>query len=160
MAGIVRGMDLASDDPLGTGGLLFDMNRIAKLAMTGDREVGSVLGQVAGAALRGVESFAAGKTLALPATHRLAFRELGLSIGLKGVREVGDAVSGNPDLFPDSAGLPGLLGTLDGYVPLGREIDRFWTNPGSQETGIWREHRDINLVMLATSLEPEGFLGI
>jgi hypothetical protein len=30
--------------------------------------------------------------------------------------------------------------------------------PAHRETSLWAEHRDINDVMLATSLMPEGFL--
>lgn len=38
------------------------------------------------------------------------------------------------------------------------EIERFWQDPRHQASPTWEDHRDINQVMLATSLHPEGFL--
>jgi hypothetical protein len=46
------------------------------------------------------------------------------------------------------------------YVELGSEIQAFWLDPEHRETRTWSEHRDINDVMLATSLVPAGFLFI
>jgi hypothetical protein len=43
-------------------------------------------------------------------------------------------------------------GTLAG------EIERFWLEPPRQEASTWREHEDINAVMLAASLLPSGYL--
>jgi hypothetical protein len=43
-------------------------------------------------------------------------------------------------------------------VALGSEIKSFWLDPEHRETHLWAEHRDINEVMLATSLVPAGFL--
>ena len=37
-------------------------------------------------------------------------------------------------------------------------IDRFWRQPIHQQSDTWCEHRDINSVMLATSLAPDGYL--
>ena len=31
-------------------------------------------------------------------------------------------------------------------------------NPRKRKTNTWTEHRDINMVMLATSLAPDGYL--
>ena len=44
------------------------------------------------------------------------------------------------------------------YLPLRDEIETFWRNPEQQRASTWTEHQDINEVMLATSLAPEGFL--
>jgi hypothetical protein len=38
------------------------------------------------------------------------------------------------------------------------EIESFWRAPAHREVDTWREHEDINDVMLATSLVPNGFL--
>jgi hypothetical protein len=46
------------------------------------------------------------------------------------------------------------------YVALGPEIESFWRHPQHREARTWSEHRDINEVMLATSLVPTGFLRI
>ena len=58
--------------------------------------------------------------LGSPADHRLAFRELGLAIGLA--------------------------------------AESFWLLPEHRQVRTWLDHEDINDVMLATSLVPEGFL--
>jgi hypothetical protein len=47
-----------------------------------------------------------------------------------------------------------------GYLPLAGIIERFWLDNKNREDGNWQEHRDINMVMLATSLAPEGFLAV
>ena len=44
------------------------------------------------------------------------------------------------------------------YLPLRDEIEAFWRNPELQRAATWTEHQDINEVMLATSLAPNGFL--
>jgi hypothetical protein len=43
-------------------------------------------------------------------------------------------------------------------VPLSEKIDQFWLNENNSEADSWTKHLDINMVMLATSLTPEGFL--
>jgi hypothetical protein len=70
---------LATDDPLGLGGLLADAG---KLAQVGEGEKAAPLLVAAAAGLR---AYGAGPHLGAPASRRLAFRELGLAIGLAGV---------------------------------------------------------------------------
>jgi hypothetical protein len=50
------------------------------------------------------------------------------------------------------------LQSLMQYLPLRDEIEGFWRDPEQQRTSSWIEHQDINEVMLATSLSPDGFL--
>ena len=38
------------------------------------------------------------------------------------------------------------------------EIEMFWLEHKNREAGTWKEHRDINMVMLATSQGPDGYL--
>jgi hypothetical protein len=45
-------------------------------------------------------------------------------------------------------------------VPLREKIEQFWLDGKNREASTWTEHREINMVMLATSLAPDGFLGI
>ena len=52
------------------------------------------------------------------------------------------------------------MGNLMGYLPLVEDIEAFWLDPVNQEAETWKEHLDINMVMLATSLAPDGFLTI
>jgi hypothetical protein len=172
MAGICRGMSLATDDPLGTGGLLFDASRIAQILVRGGAgfmaDLGldghslllSVLGSVVDSALLGLEAFAESGSPRLPSDYRLAFRELGLSIGLSGVGGLPHMIHENPALFGGDSSLQVQVEALQSYVPIGEAIERFWLDSGNQAAGSWTEHREINMVMLATSLAPEGFLGI
>jgi hypothetical protein len=44
------------------------------------------------------------------------------------------------------------------HLALREEIDAFWLAPRGREGRTWTDHRDINEVMLATALLPEGFL--
>jgi hypothetical protein len=39
-------------------------------------------------------------------------------------------------------------------------IEGFWLDPRTREATTWKEHEDINAVMLATSLAPEGYLAL
>jgi len=43
------------------------------------------------------------------------------------------------------------------YTELRDSIQSFWQDP-TNHTDTWFEHRDINEVMLATSLVPDGML--
>jgi hypothetical protein len=37
-------------------------------------------------------------------------------------------------------------------------IEKFWLEGTNREGHSWKAHCDINMVMLATSLDPDGFL--
>lgn len=52
----------------------------------------------------------------------------------------------------------GLRGQLARYAALRAEIESFWLSPAHRQTRTWLDHEDINDVMLATSLVPEGLL--
>jgi hypothetical protein len=41
---------------------------------------------------------------------------------------------------------------------VGTAICEFWRDPRCRQARTWREHADINDVMLATSLAPAGYL--
>lgn len=153
MAGICRARDLTTDDPLGIGGLLFDAGRLAQLAGLGESSYDGLLASILDAALSGLKRFAGGGTLRYPADHRLAFRELGLSIGLRGVGIVAERVQGTPSLSRRAD-------ALTRYVPLAGEIERFWMDGKNRKAGTWMQHREINMVMLATSLAPGEFLAV
>jgi hypothetical protein len=88
----------------------------------------------------------------------LAFRELGLAIGLAAAGAMEDAARLAPEHFPGSPGARQALARLAPYVPLRAEIESFWLAPDHRRVASWLEHEDINDVMLATSLAPEGFL--
>ena len=88
MAGICRGTGLVTDDPLGIGGLLFDASRITQLIKKRGSGYTNLLEDVVDSALVGIEAFVKSDSLQYPAAYRLAFRELGLSIGLSGVEKM------------------------------------------------------------------------
>jgi hypothetical protein len=163
MTRICRGGNWATDDPLGIGGLLFDAGRIlqdpeapGRIAQLMDRDGSAhedLLCSVLDAALAGLAAFARSSTLRYPADYRLAFREFGLSIGLSGAGTLAERVRENP-------GLSGRADALTKYVPLAGAIERFWLDEKNREAGTWKGNREINIVMLATSLAPGEFLAI
>jgi hypothetical protein len=158
MASICRGLHLLTNDPLGIGGLLSDASRIAQLMIQGGSGYVFLLDSVVDAALRGTVYFMESGTLDLPAGYRLAFRELGLSIGLKGAVMLADWIEENPDVFQGEGSLQRQANVLAGCMPLVETIEKFWLDDGNRNAGTWTEHREINMVMLATSLAPAGFL--
>jgi hypothetical protein len=44
------------------------------------------------------------------------------------------------------------------YISFSEKIEMFWLEKANQKANSWTEHRDINMVMLATSLAPDGYL--
>jgi hypothetical protein len=160
MTDINRGLDLFTDDPLGIGGLLSDASRLAQIMIKGGPQGNDLLESVLCSAHAGLVSFTGSNALRLPASHRLAFRELGLSIGLSGIEKLRELIENNPDIFGNTNPLQYPLYGLLEYVPLKEKIEQFWLDPKNRKFSSWIEHRDINLVMLATSLAPGGFLQI
>jgi hypothetical protein len=61
-----------------------------------------------------------------------------------------------PDV--DSPKTGQLFNALASYRSLGDAITAFWQTRQYHSESRWTEHRDINEVMLATALVPEGFL--
>jgi hypothetical protein len=160
LAKICSGMDWATDDVLGLGGLLSDACRITQLMAKGVPDLAGLLSGVLDASSSGLRFLTAGDSLHYPVEHRLAFRELGLSIGLQGVGKMQGALDRNPDAFRDLTSLGDSLHTLATFASVGRHIEAFWRQPVNQAAGSWVSHRDINAVMLATSLAPDTFLKI
>jgi hypothetical protein len=147
-AAMVEPRYLASADPLGIGGLLVDAYRLAQLERQGAGGFG-LIGPLLDAAMDGLEHYVGEPDLRLPATHRLAFRELGLAIGLATLER------------EDWAATPPVgarLARLSRYAALRSEIEAFWLRGENRLAATWREHADINDVMLAASLHPGGFL--
>jgi len=160
LAAICRGSDWSTDDALGIGGLLGDAWRIAQLTDSGVFRDTSFLESVVDTALAGLADIAGGDLLKYPAAYRLAFRELGLSIGLKGAVLLRDWSLKKPHRSAAEGTLQRKIEALAGYLPLAGEIEGFWLEGRNRESETWREHREINMVMLATSLAPDEFLSI
>ena len=150
--------ELATADPLGLGGLLIDAYRMQQLMQQGARPDAQLLSRLLDAALTGLQHYAQGGELQLPAKHRLAFRELGLAIGLHAVERMHQATDDENKHASTSPRQRAQLQALMQYLPLRDKIEAIWRTPEQQRAATWIEHQDINEVMLATSLVPDGFL--
>jgi hypothetical protein len=82
-------------------------------------------------------------TRRLPALHRPAVKNA--------CREI-------PHLFNKKHPLHSRIETLMQYAPLIEIIEMFWLEQKNRQASSWTAHRDINMVMLATSLAPDGYL--
>jgi hypothetical protein len=157
-ATMLRRSELATADPLGLGGLLVDAYRLQQLMQQGAQADTELLNQLLDAAQTGLPHYVRGGELQLPARYRLAFRELGLAIGLHAVERMHQAAEHTGNHSVATPLLRTQLQALMQYLPLRDEIEKFWRDPEQQRAATWIEHQDINEVMLATSLAPDGFL--
>ena len=139
-AAMLARCELRTADPLGLGVLLADAHRLAQLAEKGEREAETWLRPLLAAADEGLYRQERLGETSLPAARRLAFRELGLAIGLAATRRAR------------------RLAALEPYAPLGEALVAFWRDGAHRANATWAEHRDINEVMLATALAPDGYL--
>jgi hypothetical protein len=158
MADICKGKTWATDDPLGIGGLLCDTYKLAQLITNKNFKQTGMMEDLLDSSLLGLESYVRNNSLDLPAFYRLAFRELGLAIGLRAVEKLKRLIEGNPDSFDSKHQLLLRIETLMRYIPLSEIIEKFWLESKNRKVPSWTEHLDINMVMLATSLAPDGYL--
>jgi hypothetical protein len=86
------------------------------------------------------------------------FRELGLSVGLQAVEKLQELIEQKSGPLRNKDSLHSLLKILCRYAGLKEIIEEFWLERTNKEAGNWIAHRDINMVMLATSLAPDGYL--
>lgn len=159
MMEMCRGRDWTTDDPLGIGGILCDGLLLTRLMTRRTPVLDGLLEDVLASALKGLEMYSSTADvninkdpLSLPAEYRLAFRELGLSIGLHSVKRIRQCLRDNPEVFLSGDALERLLNKLETYQHLGDRIEEFWLNEENQRSATWISHLDINRVMLATSL--------
>jgi hypothetical protein len=134
-----------TEDALGAGGLLVCASRLGQLVQRGAVDYRDLLERVVTAAAESVSLYAAADHPLTPAAQRLAFRELGLAIGLSGLDLVGPA-SGDQ------------LVRIRRHSPLVAQIQAYWLDESRRAHESWAAHRDINDVMLATALVPESVL--
>lgn len=157
-ASMIERRSLATVDPLGLGGLLTDAARVMQLMQQGASLEEGLLQTLLTAARAGLELYVQQEDFRQSPTDRLAFRELGLAIGLHAVALMWEAAEDHPERFSGGSTVHAQLQALMRYAHLRIAIESFWRDPEHRETPIWAEHRDINEVMLATSLAPDGFL--
>ncbi|GAV05413.1 hypothetical protein RvY_15552-2 [Ramazzottius varieornatus] len=163
---IQRG-DFATADPLGLGGLLLDAYRVFRLRICGREVISSsgtdariatckvLLEKLLQASLTGVKMFAEDFDAKEPAGRRLAFREIGLSRGLRVISSIRFSEEASGD--GEKTSIEALI-QLRTFDYLREEIESFWMNEKHQQSGTYKEHQDINDVMLATTLIPRGLL--
>ena len=149
-AAMTRGQDLVTADPLGLGGLLADASRVAELMARGVFADGELLDTLLASALAGLPHYVRQGDLEQPAARRLAFRELGLAIGLRATALLRDRSGGGEGAVRPRT--TALLDELAPYLPLATRMTSFWLDPAHRQSRTWVEHQDINDVMLATAL--------
>lgn len=146
-------------DPLGVGGLLAAAGQLVDLTAAGAFDSLELLHVLLACAHRSLDGFAASGHLSHPPGSRLAFRELGLSLGLQAIEPMIESVRREPRAFGGPAATRWLLERLDSIAriaPIGLHIERVWSDGAAQSTAQWRGHLDINEVMLAASLASAG----
>ena len=136
----------ATGDPLGLGGLLLDAFRLLLISEAADDEL--IVRVLAGAAV-GLAHYERQPDLHAGPSRRLAFRELGLAIGLQALPAIADHARRRARLVAEAGE---FLERLRSSAGVGERIVRFWAEPANRENSTWRDHRDINDVMLATAL--------
>lgn len=146
-----KGKDWGTEDPLGIGGLLDATSRLAFLVAHRAAEDGALLHRVLADTEDSLNHFARFYPLNEPAERRLAFRELGLSIGMRSLEQLGPLIEQEPEIAP-------AVDRLLTYQPIAEQIEAFWSDPVRRRNPVWQEHGDINSVMLATSLAPGGYV--
>ncbi len=158
MAAICEGKSWVTDDSLGIGGLLIGAYRMAQLIVAGNFVQPSLLITVLNDSLTGLDHFARSSSLDLPADYRLAFRELGLSIGLQAIERLEGLIEDCAGAFRKDDDVHSHIRGLMEYIHLSERINSFWLESANRKSSSWTEHREINMVMLATSLSPDGYL--
>ncbi len=158
LARICEHLDLITDDPLGIGGLLFDATRTYQLLGSKFSPSKDLFWALLNAASFGLRDFIASGELKRPANMRLAFRELGLSIGLAGIEKIKSLK--NLQKEEKKNDFQKIIHEILTYYTVKKEIEDFWIKRENRKSGTWKEHKDINSVMLAVSLFPDAFLTI
>lgn len=151
-----------TDDPLGMGEILGFIFKLAQLIAK--REAPSdyhqLLISLVDSSLVSMRYFQRRNPLMQTARYRLAFRELGLSIGLHAVERLRPIIGGIVEDPNTKLPLHAKVESLMTYVPIANRIEQFWLDEGNKKDDSWTAHSDINTVMLAASLLPDGYLSI
>jgi hypothetical protein len=158
MADICEGISWVTDDPLGIGDLLLNAFKLVQLNINGNSKEEDLLENLLDSSFQGLKYFADRDLLKLPAEYRLAFREFGLSIGLHAVQKIQKLIEQKPACFHKKHPVHVWIESLMRYAPMAEMIEKFWLESTNRKASTWIEHRDINMVMLATSLAPDGHL--
>lgn len=140
----------ATEDPLGIGGLLESLIRLLQAGVSHKPGLQNLIIHLLNEIRFSLQNFTRLNQLGSNAEQRLAFRELGLSLGLRGLELMSSR----------DKNISSHISELMAYLPLAEQIESFWSEPQHRRVRTWIDHGDINSVMLATSLEPGGYFGI
>lgn len=158
MVAMCAGHSWATEDALGIGGLLTDSCKLVQLIDIHHLHEEARLEILLRDTEYSLRAFVTHNQLHLPAVYRLAFRELGLAIGLHAISRMKQRIEQQPKHFINAKRLLSLLTNLSDFYHIHERIEDFWLALDHQSTRTWQEHADINSVMLATSLAPDGYL--
>ena len=132
-ATMIDAIDLRTEDPLGLGGLLADACRVAQLMARGAFEDGTLLERLLVVAQEGLVRYSRHGDWQQPASRRLAFRELGLAIGLSAIERLQkDTEDGRRSVFAN-AELRARIQVLVPHVTLRSAIVSFWLDAEHQQ---------------------------
>ena len=148
---ICKGKNWQTTDPLGMGGLLLNTVRSAELenhtALPESVKPQKLYNDV----LNGLNAYERQADITSSAKYRLAFRECGLSLGLRVI----DSTRGK--LTENSL----QTERIDEYLSHADDIEDFWSQDSNREYHAYKDHQNINNVSLASSLlarvEPAYF---
>ena len=157
MARMCQQQDWETDDPLGLGGLMSDAYRAVQLSASGKDLPLDLPINLLDASLSGLASLAGKNFWDYPAAHRLAFRELGLSIGFRAIEKLEEFTKNQQGPLKTEPSLRTRIERLAAYGSFREEIESFWLDRRNRAVRSWTDHREINMVMLATSLAPDGY---
>ncbi len=99
MEAMCKDKDWATEDALGIGGLLTDAYKLVQLIDTHHVEETGGLESLLEDIEYSLQIYVTHKQLELPAEYRLAFRELGLSIGLHAISRMQNSIEKHPSHF-------------------------------------------------------------
>jgi hypothetical protein len=136
-------MDWATTDPLGIGGLLLNIPRVTELESKSTSLPPYIKPEkLLEDSLYGLETYRRMHQQHINAWERLAFRECGLSLGMRVVMQLKNSVTASQL----------NIAKLEKYISIADDIEAFWIDPKNQSSPTWTEHLDINTVTLAASL--------
>ncbi|MBK6264957.1 hypothetical protein JKA74_07905 [Marivirga sp. S37H4] len=143
---LCSGTDWTTTDPLGLGGLLLNTIRVTELSQKMEVPDSIKPNVLLVNFNKGLEMYLQDYDPDSPASQRLAFRECGLSLGLR-------AIWGQKEDFKKWGT---NIEPLRPYISLADETESFWSNSENLATDTWTSHLDINEVSLAASIIAKG----
>jgi hypothetical protein len=156
----------ATADPLSLGGLLTETASIIRFIASGDLKMDVMLKMLIDHLLvdsqQGLAVLVRSGAVEGPAQSRLAFRELGLAIGLRAIQHLRTVLEQRPDRFGGAERATSLIRRVEplaGFATTADHVEEFWRATENQRSSTWTGHFDINAVMLATTIVPEAYLG-